>query len=70
MKRILIEIVKLYRKYISPMKRVPTCRFTPTCSEYALEALQRYGAIKGSYLSVRRILKCHPFHKGGFDPVP
>lgn len=52
------------------MKRVPTCRFTPTCSEYALEALQRYGAIKGSYLSVRRILKCHPFHKGGFDPVP
>jgi len=70
MKRILIEIVKLYRKYISPMKRVPTCRFAPTCSEYALEALQRYGAIKGSYLSVRRILKCHPFHKGGFDPVP
>jgi putative membrane protein insertion efficiency factor len=70
MKRILIAIVKLYRKYISPMKRVPTCRFTPTCSEYALEALQRYGAIKGSYLAVRRILKCHPFHKGGFDPVP
>nr|WP_034218625.1 membrane protein insertion efficiency factor YidD [Lachnoclostridium phytofermentans] len=70
MKRILIAIVKLYRKYISPMKRVPTCRFTPTCSEYAMEALQRYGAIKGSYLSVRRILKCHPFHKGGFDPVP
>ncbi len=70
MKRILIAIVKLYRKYISPMKRVPTCRFTPTCSEYALEALQRYGAVKGSYLAVRRILKCHPFHKGGFDPVP
>lgn len=70
MKRILIAIVKLYRKYISPMKRVPTCRFTPTCSEYALEALQRYGAIRGSYLAVRRILKCHPFHKGGFDPVP
>lgn len=70
MKRILIAIVKLYRKYISPMKRVPTCRFTPTCSEYALEALQRYGAIKGSYLAVRRILKCHPFHEGGFDPVP
>ncbi len=70
MKRILIAIIKLYRKYISPMKRVPTCRFTPTCSEYALEALQRYGAVKGSYLAVRRILKCHPFHKGGFDPVP
>lgn len=70
MKRILIAIVKLYRKYISPMKRVPTCRFTPTCSEYAMEALQQYGAMKGSYLAVRRILKCHPFHKGGYDPVP
>ncbi|MDD5936117.1 MAG: membrane protein insertion efficiency factor YidD [Clostridiales bacterium] len=70
MKRILIRLVKLYRKYISPMKRTPTCRFTPTCSEYALEALERYGAGKGTYLAVRRILKCHPFHEGGFDPVP
>ena len=70
MKRILIRLVKLYRKFISPLKRTPTCRFTPTCSEYALEALTRHGAIKGSYLAVRRILKCHPFHEGGFDPVP
>ncbi len=70
MKRILIRLVKLYRKYISPMKRVPTCRFTPTCSEYALEAIERHGAVKGTYLAVRRILKCHPFHEGGFDPVP
>ena len=70
MKRILIAMVKLYRRYISPLKRTPTCRFTPTCSEYALEALQRHGAIKGGYLAVRRILKCHPFHEGGFDPVP
>ena len=70
MKRILIKIVKLYRKYISPLKRVPTCRFKPTCSQYALEALEKYGALKGSYMAMRRILKCHPFHKGGFDPVP
>jgi putative membrane protein insertion efficiency factor len=70
MKRILIKLVTLYRKYISPLKRTPTCRFTPTCSEYAIEALERHGALKGSYMAVRRILKCHPFHKGGFDPVP
>lgn len=70
MKRILIRLVKFYRKYISPLKKTPTCRFTPTCSAYALEALERHGAAKGTYLSVRRILKCHPFHKGGFDPVP
>lgn len=69
-KRILIKLVKLYRRYISPLKRTPTCRFTPTCSEYALEALERHGALKGSYMAMRRILKCHPFHKGGFDPVP
>ena len=47
-----------------------SCRFIPTCSEYALEAVQKYGALKGGYLAVRRILKCHPFHKGGYDPVP
>jgi putative membrane protein insertion efficiency factor len=70
MKQILIKFVILYRKYISPLKRTPTCRFTPTCSEYAIEALERHGALRGSYMSMRRILKCHPFHKGGFDPVP
>ena len=52
------------------MKRYPTCIYVPTCSEYALQALEKYGAVKGSYLAIRRVLRCHPFHKGGFDPVP
>jgi len=66
---IIVKLIKLYRKYISPMKK-PCCRFTPTCSEYALEAFSRYGVIKGLYLSVKRILRCHPFNKGGYDPLP
>ena len=69
MKKILIFLVTCYRKYISPLKR-PCCRFYPTCSQYALEALQKYGALKGSWLALRRILKCHPCHEGGIDPVP
>ena len=69
MTRVLIAIVTFYRKRISPMS-VPRCRFFPTCSAYALEALTKYGALKGSYLAIRRLLKCHPFHKGGQDPVP
>lgn len=52
------------------MKRTPSCRYIPTCSQYALEALQKYGPFKGSYLAVRRILRCNHFHKGGYDPVP
>lgn len=68
MKIILIFLVKIYRKFISPIK-APTCRFYPTCSEYSLEALEKYGAVKGTYLSVKRILKCHPFHPGGYDPL-
>ncbi len=52
------------------MKRVPTCIYTPTCSQYAIEAIEKYGSIKGTYLAVRRILRCHPFRKGGYDPVP
>jgi len=68
MKIVLIFLVKLYRKFISPIKP-PSCRFYPTCSEYSLEALEKYGAVKGSYLSVKRILKCHPFHPGGYDPL-
>ena len=67
---VLIGIIKFYKKFISPMKRTPSCRFIPTCSQYALEALQKYGPIKGSYLAVRRILRCNHFHKGGYDPVP
>ena len=69
MKYLLIGLVKVYRKWISPLLG-PSCRFPPTCSEYTLEALQRFGGFKGMYLSVKRILKCHPLHPGGFDPVP
>ncbi|MBQ3103319.1 MAG: membrane protein insertion efficiency factor YidD [Oscillospiraceae bacterium] len=70
MKKVLTALVRFYRRYISPMRQ-PCCRFVPTCSQYALEALEKYGAVKGSYLAIRRILRCHPFHKGGFyDPVP
>lgn len=58
MKRLLIALVKFYRKYISPLKP-PCCRFIPTCSEYALEALQKYGALKGSWLAIKRICRCH-----------
>lgn len=69
MKKLLIYLIKFYRKYISPHKR-PCCRFIPTCSQYAVEAIEKYGAIKGSYLAIRRILKCHPFSgKSGYDPV-
>ena len=68
-KRALLALIRFYRRQISPVTP-PSCRFIPTCSEYALEAVQKYGALKGGYLAVRRILKCHPFHKGGYDPVP
>jgi putative membrane protein insertion efficiency factor len=61
--------IRFYRKFISPLKP-PTCRFAPTCSAYALEAIEVHGPVKGSYLAVKRICKCHPFHPGGFDPVP
>ena len=66
---ILISFIYLYRKLISPLFP-PTCRFYPTCSAYSLEAIKKYGPFKGLYMSVRRILKCHPFNKGGYDPVP
>ena len=68
-KRALLALIRFYRRQISPATP-PSYRFIPTCSEYALEAVQKYGALKGGYLAVRRILKCHPFHKGGYDPVP
>ena len=69
MKKVLIGCIRFYRKYISPLK-APSCMYVPTCSQYAIEALEKYGALKGSYLAIRRILRCHPFHKGGYDPVP
>lgn len=69
LKRALLGAIRFYRRNISPLFP-PCCRFVPTCSQYALEAVEKYGAIKGGYLAVRRILKCHPFHPGGYDPVP
>ena len=69
MKTILIALIKVYRLFISPLFP-PCCRFRPTCSKYALEAINRFGVLKGSWLSVKRISRCHPFHPGGYDPVP
>ena len=69
MKRILIGMIKFYQKNISPYKGGSCCRFVPSCSEYAMQAVQKYGAVKGTYKAVRRILKCHPLHKGGYDPL-
>ena len=68
MSKICILLIRFYRRWISPLFP-PACRFTPTCSEYALQAFQKYGFFKGFYLSLRRILKCHPFHPGGYDPL-
>ena len=67
--KLLIVMVKFYRGAISPMFP-PACRFTPTCSQYALEALRRHGPLRGSWLALRRILRCHPWGGSGYDPVP
>ena len=67
--KILINILKLYKRIISPILP-PTCRFYPTCSEYSIEAIRTFGPIKGMWLSFKRILRCNPFHKSGYDPVP
>lgn len=69
LKKLFLSIIRIYQRFISPMTP-PTCRFYPTCSEYTKEAIEVYGAFKGGYMGVKRILKCHPFHEGGFDPVP
>jgi putative membrane protein insertion efficiency factor len=65
----LTAAIRAYRYVISPMLG-PTCRFYPSCSCYAEEALQQYGALRGSYLTMRRLMRCHPWHEGGYDPVP
>jgi putative membrane protein insertion efficiency factor len=70
MRFLLMGIVRFYQRFLSPLKGGPTCRFYPSCSQYAYEAVGKHGAFKGTYLAVRRILKCHPFHAGGYDPVP
>lgn len=69
MARIMVWLIRGYQLFLSPLKP-PTCRFVPTCSHYAIEAIRRFGAWKGGWLALRRLLKCHPFHPGGFDPVP
>jgi uncharacterized protein len=69
MRRILITLVRAYRRALSPWLGMH-CRYQPTCSAYALEALERHGAFRGTLLATRRILRCHPFHHGGYDPVP
>jgi putative membrane protein insertion efficiency factor len=69
MKRILLSLIRFYRSQISPLLP-PACRFTPTCSQYALTAIERFGAVRGGWLALKRILRCNPFCKGGYDPVP
>ena len=69
MKRLLLLLVRFYRSCISPLT-LPSCRYYPTCSAYAMEAIERYGAWHGGWMALRRILRCHPLHKGGYDPVP
>ncbi|MBE7013539.1 MAG: membrane protein insertion efficiency factor YidD [Ruminococcaceae bacterium] len=68
MRRFLIGIVRFYQRAISPYKK-SCCRYTPTCSEYAIQAIEKYGAIKGTYLALRRILRCHPWGGSGYDPL-
>ena len=65
----LIQLIKFYRKFVSPMKSTK-CPYFPSCSEYGLEAIEKYGAFKGSILAIWRIVRCNPFSKGGYDPVP
>jgi uncharacterized protein len=69
MKKLLIGVIRFYQIVISPLKP-PTCRFYPTCSHYGLEAIKRFGPVKGGWLTIKRIGKCHPLHPGGIDPVP
>ncbi|MBI3218949.1 MAG: membrane protein insertion efficiency factor YidD [Bacteroidetes bacterium] len=69
MKTMLILLIKGYKRWISPLL-VPSCRFYPTCSVYAIQALEKYGTIKGSWLAIKRISRCHPFNPGGIDNVP
>lgn len=68
MKKVLIGIINFYRRFVSPLKR-PCCRFYPSCSQYALTAIERYGAVRGGFMAVKRIIRCNPFCKGGYDPV-
>ncbi len=68
MKRIVIYLIKGYQKFLSPIKK-PCCRFYPTCSAYAIEAVEKYGVVRGGWMAIKRIVRCNPFCKGGYDPV-
>ena len=69
MKKLFLKLIRFYQKHISP-RSPPRCRYYPTCSAYALEAVRKYGALKGGWLALKRVCRCHPFHEGGYDPVP
>lgn len=68
-KKVLISLIKFYRSYLSPLKRRACCKYMPTCSQYAIDAIEKYGALKGGLMAIWRILRCNPFSKGGYDPV-
>ena len=70
MKRILLSCIRFYQKHLSGLKGYSSCKFYPTCSKYSIEAIEKYGALKGGFLALRRIIRCNPFSKGGYDPVP
>ncbi|WP_235269855.1 membrane protein insertion efficiency factor YidD [Geoalkalibacter subterraneus] len=69
MRRILLALIRFYQICLSPLKG-PSCRFYPTCSEYSFQAIRQYGILRGVYLGCKRLAKCHPFHPGGYDPLP
>ena len=69
LRTLLIALIRAYQRFISPYLP-PSCRFYPSCSQYALESVGKYGVVRGVWLALRRLLRCHPFHPGGFDPVP
>ena len=70
MKKLMLAMIRFYRRNLSRRKKKPSCRYIPTCSEYAQTAIERYGALKGGRMAAWRILRCNPFSKGGYDPVP
>ena len=70
MRVIFIKMIRFYQKYLSALKGMPACKYTPTCSQYAVEAIEKYGTLKGGLMAAWRILRCNPFSKGGYDPVP